>query len=36
MRFLIHTESHPDKGGSHDTMARLNAALAQAEKELKS
>jgi DnaJ-domain-containing protein 1 len=25
---------HPDKGGSHETMAELNAALAAAEKEL--
>jgi hypothetical protein len=27
--------AHPDKGGSHDAMAELNAALAEAEKELK-
>lgn len=27
--------AHPDKGGSHDAMTALNAALADAEKELK-
>ena len=26
--------AHPDKGGSHDAMTELNAALAAAEKEL--
>ncbi|WP_438391139.1 hypothetical protein [Caballeronia sp. DA-9] len=32
---LAASVNHPDKGGSHEVMARLNAALAQAEKELR-
>lgn len=31
---VLASRHHPDKGGSHDTMAELNAALAKAEKEL--
>jgi hypothetical protein len=31
---VLASRHHPDKGGTHDGMAELNAALAQAEKEL--
>ncbi|SDR18401.1 hypothetical protein SAMN05443245_5179 [Paraburkholderia fungorum] len=31
---VLASRHHPDKGGSHETMTELNAALAQAEKEL--
>lgn len=31
---VLASRHHPDKGGSHDSMAELNAALAQAEREL--
>lgn len=31
---MLASRHHPDKGGSHETMAELNAALSQAEKEL--
>lgn len=31
---LLASRHHPDKGGSHDAMTELNAALAAAEKEL--
>lgn len=32
---VLASRHHPDKGGSHEAMTELNAALAQAEKELK-
>lgn len=31
---ILASRNHPDKGGSHDAMSSLNAALAAAEKEL--
>lgn len=32
---LLAADAHPDRGGSHEAMSELNAALAQAERELR-